>query len=503
MNGYLYLFFEDYLADSGSSYRSIYKQIINTKNEIIDYSISEMKNLKNNSVEFETELENSFNISAKEMNKVVQEILQTSPLHSDRSSGSFSSYDKAIQQCKKAKEDIQNVDNLITESNNILEKLDSFLALASSKAYLDNSLVQNIKKRYTDIKKKEKELEKIQKSINCGTPLTNKDIENLGLIMEYIINSAETTSGLMFELADPVANMFANREGVRHIKEKTHLLHIGSVNTLEKYDYIEDPAFEEEYKKLTKAINENNGTQSKGDLIVYIKDKNIEGKYRSVVFQEKNYSDISKVKAATYTFKQLIEGKPGMLSLEEINKISKNMLVNIAGTLAGKRYRSKIPESRRAHKNVTMLSQNKVDTLWEEIGPTITNLAYADAIAGVTRENITNKVNFYVIRDKSTKKVAVIPTSKILEYYINNLSKRKTNNVGTPNLKHSGKPLTREKYWTINVQNFSTKKVPKEAADERSNAAYTEILKLIYSNKITISINFAAILNQSAKKLTK
>ena len=109
-----------------------------------------------------------------------------------------------------------------------------------------------------------------------------------------------------------------------------------------------------------------------------------------------------------------------------------------------------------------------------------------DAIGQKSGVNVTNRVNYYVIRSKNSGQIKVIPVSAILEKVLKGYEDENGNKIGVNDSTNNSS--SRENYWGINTSEFSFERTP----EERSAAAYSQVLNRVLETKVQISINFSS-----------
>ena len=119
-------------------------------------------------------------------------------------------------------------------------------------------------------------------------------------------------------------------------------------------------------------------------------------------------------------------------------------------------------------------------------------------MAGAAAANFTNKINYYVIRNKNGNggagTINVIPVSKILLMITDMLETNVDNIFGINIGQYNGiiKAADRSDYWQINVDAFDE---DDSTGQTRSQNAYSAMLAKVQATKISISVNFSQVLS--------
>lgn len=470
--GYLYLFYEDYKNSEGniSDHRSIIEA---TKIKIRQNALGKIELAALQSSLIENEFENLYNIKNNELidlNIRSNFNLGNSIMHS---------VDSAVDALKKLTKD-SSVGQAINLGNLVIKDIDMILkrgAQAGGLGYSSYSELFSAKERINNI------LSDL-KYIGGGTKISASD-EAKKLISKMTSDVESNVGGYMLELTGAFAFLGANYAGLNAVYGT--MINIGGHGTSSfAYQKKIDPKMTETLNKIESGLAENNGVQSHADLIFHIDmDKNGNGSTFSesnwVGFQAKNVKNFS------------VDLRP--YSLGEINILNyylPDFLVNIAGTLVGGNGGSKIPTSLRKVKESA--SESELDHYWANIKASTKLLGLVDAIGQKSGANITNKINYYVIRSKKVNKIKVISVSsilqKILNYYsLDNSFGGEANSLGVnDSVNDKTKVGSRKDYYSININNFSFEHSP----EERSKRAYSSILNKILNTKIQISINFSS-----------
>lgn len=475
--GYLHLFYEDYLNKGNANFNP-YSQIWEAKQKIKTIAEAQFSVGIAKSTQKQMLVEELFTLNEDDFSQLRPEDAQNGLKSSAESMGSF---DAAINRLQTlVKEGSQDVGAANELMDTIVESIDNILKLGASTGGMAQSamdIISNENKRVAQVRSM---LKYLKWSKNNKKRKQQDILDGLSDILSNI-------SGYMFEIATVYAYICANESALGQ------MINIGGNNKISNGVVTTiDPHLIEDYKKLQSALAQNNGQQSKVDnmLILNASNGNGNASYTTVYsgFQNKNYTDVSRIKIGNKTLGELGIG----------NYYSSNFLANTAGGLAGDKYRlakqAGVTSNYRTHNNdeegKSGLTQTNVDELWANIKDSMKILGFVDLLVGTKKDNITNKVDYWVIRQKTSGKIRVIPVAEILnniwQKYIQKPDSAKITFLG-------GKNSSREKYWTINYQNF----VPDEAASsrteaaiQRSNAAYSKVLQEVIKTKITISVNF-------------
>lgn len=454
--GYLHLFYEDYIAESGAAPYAI---IASAKESIKQNAISRLKTTMEGSAVVEKELENFYalndkrdsfaDVNAQENLKKVNSIM--------------SDFDNAIAQLKTLAQEGGEISQLVSESNKITKSIDRILELGASTGGLADSA-------YQEIKNFEMRMQWVASHVKYSQYKGGKRKQKL---INEISAIQSNVSGYMLELAWVYAFLVAGKPPLEQ------MINIGGHDLGGLAKVIIDPKMKADLAKIEAALN-SNSAQAKADVIFNLTPGNVSATSQWVGFQMKNVTSLNGVHVGSYSL--------GEVNIN--NFYDEDFLVNIAGTLAGNHYRAKIPSSRRTHKE-NLSSQGEVDKIWATIKNSTKILGAADAIAGQLAANFTNKVNYYVIRDKSSGgSIRVIAVSKIIEKIKKALTEGSENMYGINIGEAQGQVASRSSFWKINVEAFSP---DSQDGSERSSNAYGAVLQEILATKGGISLNFASL----------
>lgn len=468
-SGYLHLFFEDYVNQGESANFNPYAEIWKAKTTIKNLANSKLK-AKIGSLNSVPDIEELYSLKEGDFSGLggdVQERWQ-------QANAAMADFDAAIAALKQLiKEKDTDVDYATYLSDMITNSIDQILLMGAQTGGLADGAISQIRNFQNKFNTE------VIPHLKWGYYRINK---NKNSLINSITAVQSNVSGYMLEVANVYAFLGAGEASLAKI------INIGSHNSVlgSGVKITLDPKLLQDHEKLAAAISENNGQQSKVDNILMVNISNGNGTVSMetsyVGLQNKNIKDLSKVKVASYTL--------GQLGIS--NFYSANYLANVAGGLAGDKYRlarSTVDPNLRTHSN-TMMSQGYVDEIWANIKNSMKVLAYADAIAGEAKANITNKIDYYVVRSKGTGAVRVISVGAILQ---NLLEKNMQSDIGDKVNFVGGKNASREEYWTINYQNYvplSEASSKSEAAVTRSNKAYSAVLQAIMRTKLQITIDF-------------
>lgn len=467
---YLYLFYEDYIGDSSIDPYAI---ITSVKDNIKKNALNKIQHGVQESFEVERKFEQLYalNDSRDEFAniQVQQRYQQVNLILND--------FDEAIAALKqKIQEGNSEVVPAITLGNNIIRDIDTILNFGAKTGGLADgaiSQVEQFKRRMEEnVQTKLHYIENSNKQLSDSKkPL----IDELTAIQSNI-------SGYMLEIAHIYAFLQGNSAFLGQ------MINIGSQNRDDQiFTFKQDPKIEADRIKLNEALKDNK-VQSKADAIFNLhfakQDGTISAETFWVGFQQKNFNDVSSIRVGKYTL--------GNIGITQY--YNEDFLVNIAGTLAGTKYQARdtIPPNLRRHKE-KMSTQTEVDRIWTNIKNSTKLLGVVDAVSGNQFANITNRVHYYVIRNKQTKTIKVIPVSTLLQRIQEAFEKDidSAYGINTGQVSKDQRIGDRSEYWSINVENFSTS----SNSQERSSKAYQLILDKILSTKVSIAINFNSFFN--------
>lgn len=463
-SGYLHLFYEDYI-NQGSSNLNPYSQIWKAKEQIKNLAKARISSRASKSLQKQQEIEEMYKLKEGDFANLMGE----SSARWKETNTIMGSFDAAIAALKQLiKEKDTDVDYASYLSDWIIQSIDNILMIGAHTNGLSEAAIEQIKIF------KNKYSSEVAPHLKWGYYRVNSRNKEL---LDAIASVQSNISGYMLEIANVYAFLGANATALNAI------VNIGGVKSGDGIKVTIDPKLITDNAKLQAAISQNNGTQSKADNILILNMGEGGGSATMISsylgLQDKNVSDISKVKVGSYTMGQLGIG----------NYYDVNFLVNTAAGL-GHNYRSArstIGDINRSHLQ-TEINQGYIDELWANIKNSVVILGVADAVAGELNANITNQVDYYVVRSKITGQTRVISTGEILQ----NVLTKHLEKAISDNINYNGKG-NRKEYWTINYSAFvpdSEASSRPEAAIMRSNKAYSEVLQAIMNTKIKISVDF-------------
>lgn len=368
--------------------------------------------------------------------------------------------------------------------------------------FIDKILDQGANRGYTTeaaLRQIEANKKQLEEAITYFNKWADYNKKGKNLIEEAIKTMETGTAGYTFELADQLGFLTANQKGLKDV----HDLYINIGGSTDFRTVKEDPEFERELELLANAISENNGQLAQGDQVLFYHANDGQGHVdmttHYAVFQDKNYTNISRVSIMQKTWEQL-----GVIPLYGANN-----LVNLAAGMGNANLSHKTTGYARQilgkHKvNATgmgftstaptdpIISQTELDLAWRTVRETVRLKAAADALASNLNTNFINQPNYYVIRSRVSGEVHVIGASTILDKISTDLAQGVESSMGIQfNYSHeSWQNRTREKFWMWNIGFFNPGKNP-EARLTRSNSAYFPILNKILTQEVRISLNFS------------
>ena len=474
---YLHLWYANFDPE-----RSFIDKIKSTKDQIKNNAISRMRNKSKTSGAIEKEFEKWYQIKSQteldgqiEISPQMQSIL--------------GEVDKAAADFRKKLKEAKTLAEKRTIINEAISFTDKILAEGANKGYVVEAAL--------------KQIEANKKQWEDALPLfraraaTNKERENA--ISEAIHTMETGTAGYTFELADNLGFLAASQKGLTNI----HDLYINIGGNTDFKTTKEDPEFERELNLLADAISENNGQLAQGDQVLFYHANDGQGQINMTthyaVFQDKNYTNISRVSIMQKTWEQL-----GVIPLYGANN-----LVNLAAGMGNANLNNKMTgyakQVLQKHKvdakgmgftstapTDPVISQTELDLAWRTVRETVRLKAAADALASDLNTNFINQPNYYVIRSRVSGEVHVVGASTILDKISTDLAKGAENSMGIQfDYSHeSWQNRTREKFWMWNIGFFNPGKNP-EARLTRSNSAYFPILNKILTQEVRISLNFS------------
>lgn len=474
---YLYLFYSDYVANNGDPIQKIY----NVKQQIKERALGNFSKVSTSSSLVEQAFEQHYNLQPNEFGAIdVTNIEKMS-----ESNSVMTDFDSAIAELKVLIADGGTVAKAQELGQQAIIAIDKLLEQGATTGGLAEGAMSQLKQGL----KKMREAQSLTKyKGGRGKKHWAKEEEILSLLSDIESN----VSGYALEVGFIYGFIGAGQYSLKQSHET--MINIGSdkIRDTVYKTFKEDPTMLADLQKLTNALSENNGQQSKADSVVNMHMSDGQGSVTGtatwVGFQQKNYRDISKI---TVMRDKTLE------SLGFFNYYDTDMAVNVAGSL-GNNYRNSTLNinywNRRSVKSINSWTQGDIDQIWNGMVNSMKVLAAADAVAGEMGQNITNRINYYVIREKGTSQIRVIGVSKILD----KIAKAISSEWGESELginwgfAKSGRYTHREKFWNTSITNFDPSKKQPEAKLNRSNKSYNTIIKTILSTKISISLNFSS-----------
>ena len=462
--GYLHLYYDDYVNDASTPYAII----LDAKQSIKRIGLQRLKQRKSNaqkvSNEYEQQMREMYDIKSKDFSEV-------NPDRWEEVNSLLTSYDAAILIIT---ENIKRGEDIVytqAQIDNCLVTIDKILSLGASMKGLTAQAIVTANQQ--------KELLE-QFGANIGV-----NGVGAGDAKKSILNTLRgiqsALAGALLEIARGYAYIGAEKEVLE--KASDILLNIGGNGNV-RVTVKQDPMMQFAINKINAQLKINKNIQSKADYIQITKDK-ISGQLSWTGFQDKNYSDISSVHVGNYSL--------GRVGITEV--YDPEFLVNTAGGLGWNHHQRKIKKLVQTHgKQFIGFQQNHIDSLWANIKRTANLLGVADAVSGWIDANLTNHVDYYVIRNRFTDsgEVKLISVSEIFNKIISDFEQGENSSLGISlNDSYSNDAGTRSKYWHFNVDNYVQSRNPEEAKWERSNVAYPLILDAILQTKISISLNFS------------
>ena len=457
--GYFYLFYGDYVTDNNIN---PYDIISEAKQKIKQKALDKIKIKSNESKKVEQEFEHLYNIQPEDFaddgSLNLDSVLNIGKWKEVNSS--MINFDNAIREWG-------NAVDVLSEAQEAIKAIDEVLRLGASTGGLADGAMETARTW-------KKKLQALKWAMNNGTAE--------GDVHKQIKNIASHVSGALLEIAFTYAFLSGVEKGLSDTS--AYMMNIGgSSGPRVSKEYRQDPKIVEDINKLRAELSANKGTQSKADSTLNIHPNGVSGTTTWVGFQQKNYQDITNITVATLELGNTID------------VYDTDFLVNTAGGLG---YNHKQPIPMNPH-YMPFYQQGEIDIIWKEVIRTLRLSLAADAIAGFTKNNFTNKVNYYVIRSKKSSKVKIIGVSTILNKIWKDFNKKLDSSLGISTDDDYGtkagfnfktKEGYREKYWKENVENFQ-EGFPSEVKYIRSMRAYQLILNKIRKTKTSISLDFS------------
>lgn len=460
MAGYLHLFYEDYIHRSGDPAFIISAK----KTEIMSKAVGKIQARAGGSLVVEKEFEQLYSLKEGEFaNAGVIEKLEVA-------NKQMISFDQAIAELKTLVSEQGTLTHGIELCNTCIESIDAILKMGANTHGLADSA-------YQEVQNFKQKMQSVKKSLR-HTALSKRSSEERKVLLDTIGAIQSNISGYLLEIAWVYAFLGANKKALGA------MMNIGGHNTNIGITYKEDPKMREDINMIDQMLSQNE-VQSKADAIFNLHPDNVSATTNWVGFQLKNFSDIGSIHVGNYSLGEILEE----------SGYNENFVVNIAGTLAGNQYKAnkEISPNLRTYKE-NLSSQGEVDNLWRNLKNSTKPLGIADAIAGAISNNFTNKVNYYVIRSKSTQQIKVIPVSFILNKIAAAFQSNQDKIFGINAGEYDGttKAATRSTYWEKNVAAFD----PEDSTGQtRSRIAYSQVLNEINQTKISISVNFTQVID--------
>lgn len=474
---YFYLYYGDYIAESGVN---PYKIIENAKTKIQKKALSQIKSRSEQSRTTEEEFEKLYNIQPEDfapdgdlkLDSVV-DIDRWKAVNADMSNFDVS-ISAAVNALNKGVEEWNNRSEILRQAQNAINSIDAVLRKgAETQGLTDGAMAE--------ARKWKKKLQNLKANISVSEDMDGK---GLAKKMKQI---AGHVSGALLEIAFPYAFLTAVEKGLSDTSSV--MMNIGAHSGPRlSATYKQDPRISEDIRTLRAVLkNQNKNIQTKADSVLTIHSNNVAGTTTWVGFQQKNYSNIKNIKIAE-------------IAIRDLTNFFENedFLINTAGGLG---YNHKQNEVYMNPSHGQLYMQKDIDIIWREVMRNFKLAAAADAIAGFVQSNFTNQVHYYVIRNKTNGEVRVIGVSSILnriwEDFKNNESK--TMGFSTNNNYEDGGALFnflsrtgyREAYWKSNVEEFRFG-WPSREKYVRSASAAPRIWEMIQSAKIKIALDFSA-----------
>ena len=456
--------------------------IKSTKEQIKNNAISRMRSKSKTSSAIEKEFEKWYQI--KSQTDLDGQINISKNMHS-----LLGDLDAVAKSFKKDLDEAKTLRDKRKVINNAITLIDKILAQGANRGYTTEAALRQI----------ETNKEQLEEAMTHFYRWADYNETGKDLIKEAIKTMETGTAGYTFELADQLGFLTANQKGLKDV----HDLYINIGGSTDFKTVKEDPEFERELELLANAISENDGQLAQGDQVLFYHANDGQGHIdmttNYAVFQDKNYTNISRVSIMQKTWEQL-----GVIPLYGANN-----LVNLAGGMGNANLNNKLTGYARQvfqkHKidatgmgftstapTDSVISQTELDLAWRTVRETVRLKAAADALASDLNTNFINQPNYYVIRSRVSGEVHVIGASTILDKISTDLAKGTENSMGIQfDYSHeSWQNRTREKFWMWNIGFFNPGKNP-EARLTRSNSAYFPILNRILAQEVRISLNFS------------
>ena len=472
--GYLYLFYSDYIHENPDP-QTILQEV---KNQIKRESLQKLQTASNYSATIEQAFEQKYNIPVDSFGA-----LDIRPSQEfNEANIAMNNFDDVIQKLKQ----LILEGGLISDAQTLGQQAVSAIDTLLTQGALTGGLAEGAYDQLQEGLQKLKTACQMTRYKGTGGKQWKEKDEILNLLKDVESN----VSGYALELATVYGAVGSSHYTLKALHET--MINIGS-NTLGTNitkTFRNDPQVLQDLQELEAALQSNNGIQSKADSVINMHMTDGQGSVIAtptwVGFQQKNYRNISNV---------TITQEKTLWELGFFNYYDGDMIVNIAGSLGNNYQKRSLNidwETRRHYKdNLVGLTQGELDKEWNEAKNSMKMLLAADAIAGKMKDNFTNKINYYVIREKGTSKIRVIGVSRILDKIALAINNDENSSLGINWGYTKGKYSHRQKYWQHSISNFDVSNNP-NSKYVRSFRAYPAVLSEIANTKIAISLNFSS-----------
>ena len=469
---YLHLWYGNF--DSG---RAIIKFVADKKEEIKQRAINRMKIAGDTSKTTEKEFEEWYRIKSQ---KDLDNQISISPVFNSL----LGELDEVARDFKAALKLASTLTAKRSIVNYAITLIDKILAQGANTGFTTQAALEQIKTVKTQM----------EEALQYFSKWADYNGKGKNAIEEAISTMESGTVGYTFELADKLGFLTANQKGLNDVHDL--YINIGGNSSFIKAQ--EDPEFSKDLRMLADALSSNNGQLAKGDQVLFYHTGDGQGRLSAetkyAVFQDKNYTNITRVAIAEKTFGQLgIEREFGTNNLVNLTAGLGSGATGFAQQIFSKH---KIKQTGIGFKNTApkdnSISQGELDNAWQTVREAMRLLAISAATAGEIGANFNMRPNYYVIRSRISGEVHVVGVSTILDKIRAALQNNANQAMGIRwNFSNEWwKSHTREKFWIYNIGNFNTGKNP-EAALARSALAYPSVINAIVSQKTRISLNFS------------
>lgn len=464
--GYLYLFYSDFEAENMDPVT----MFNNSKQRIKDFAIQRLQTEQASSAQVEQTFEYLYGIKPDAFGNI--DIMPDyQPVNT-----ALSSLDDAIDEYQRLSKDGGTVKQWSDMSKNLTKQIDNVLQIGADAGGFNTGAYNQVKEA----------LDRFQKNILPHLKYQRTIQSHHDDIVASVADVVKNVSGYAWELTFPVAFIGASEKGLEAIHGT--MMDIGSqtVSGWVTKTSKNDPNVQNDLNKVQQMVNSNMGTQAKADNLVsiHVADGNgvVQATPTWVGFQLKNYKNIKNVHIASKTLEEL----------NLFNWYDRNTLINVVGGLGNNYRQAKIPITMARH-GIGTKGQGELDEIWNSVKNSMKLLCAADAIAGEMNANFTNKVNYYVIRNKDSGDAIVIGVSRIIQKIRDALENNENSSLGINwgNNENRGHKGSRDLFWHSNVGSFQTEHTP-QAKYIRSGAAYRLIMYQLLWTRISISINFSS-----------